>query len=69
MEKAIEIKNLSKIYKDFKLKNINFNVPEGSIVGLIGENGARKNHNNKVNIKYYKLRWRNKYIWKRYKEF
>ena len=55
MENAIEVKNLSKNYKDFSLKDINFNVPEGTIVGLIGENGVRKNHNNKINIKYNKF--------------
>ena len=68
MEEAIEVKNLSKRYKDFSLKNISFNVPKGSIVGLIGENGARKNYNNKINTKYYKFRWRNKNIWEGYKE-
>ena len=62
MENAIEIKNLSKEYKDFSLKNISFDVPEGAIVGLIGENGARKNYNNKIYTKYYKFRWRNKNI-------
>lgn len=39
---AIEIKNLSKNYANFKLKDITFKVPEGSIVGIIGENGAGK---------------------------
>ena len=42
MKSAIEIKNVSKEYQDFKLDNINITVPEGSIVGLIGENGAGK---------------------------
>ena len=42
MENSIEIKNISKNYQDFKLKNISFNVPEGCIVGLVGENGAGK---------------------------
>lgn len=42
MKNAIEIKNVSKEYQDFKLDNINITVPEGSIVGLIGENGAGK---------------------------
>ena len=42
MENSIEIKNISKNYPDFELKNISFNVPEGCIVGLIGENGAGK---------------------------
>lgn len=39
---ALELNNVSKQYKDFKLDNISFKVPQGSIVGLIGENGAGK---------------------------
>lgn len=39
---ALEIRNLSKSYKDFKLDNINLTLPMGSIMGLIGENGAGK---------------------------
>ena len=42
MKNNIELQNLSKRYKDFELKNITFNVPQGCIVGLIGENGAGK---------------------------
>ena len=42
MKNNIELQNVSKKYKDFELKNISFNVPEGCIVGLIGENGAGK---------------------------
>lgn len=43
MEKiALELSNVSKQYKDFTLANISFKVPQGSIVGLIGENGAGK---------------------------
>lgn len=42
MENNIELKNVSKKYKDFELKDISFNVPQGCIVGLIGENGAGK---------------------------
>lgn len=39
---ALEVRNLSKSYKDFSLKNINFTLPQGCIMGLIGENGAGK---------------------------
>lgn len=42
MEYALEIKNLSKSYKDFQLKDVSFNLSYGSILGLIGENGAGK---------------------------
>ena len=39
---ALEIKNISKIYKNFKLDDISFVLPCGHIMGLIGENGAGK---------------------------
>ncbi len=39
---CVEIENLCKSYGDFSLKNISFCVPEGCVVGLIGENGAGK---------------------------
>ena len=39
---ALEIKNLSKDYKGFRLDNINLTLPSGCIMGLIGENGAGK---------------------------
>lgn len=42
MNNAIEIKNLSKKYKGFSLDNVSFNLPKGTIMGLIGENGAGK---------------------------
>lgn len=42
MENNIEVNNLSKKYDIFELKNINFTVPKGSIVGFVGENGAGK---------------------------
>lgn len=42
MENILEVKNLSKKYNNFELKNINFNLPKGMIMGLIGENGAGK---------------------------
>lgn len=39
---AIEIKNLTKTYKDFTLDNISLQVPKGTIMGFVGENGAGK---------------------------
>lgn len=39
---AIEINNLEKKYKNFKLGSIDLNIPSGMIVCLIGENGAGK---------------------------
>ena len=43
MKNVIEIKNLIKKYdNEFKLGEINLNIPSGCIIGLIGENGAGK---------------------------
>lgn len=44
MDFALQINNLCKSYKntDFKLQNISFNIPKGSIVGFVGKNGAGK---------------------------
>lgn len=39
---ALEIKNLTKNYKEFCLDHLNLTVPSGCIMGLIGENGAGK---------------------------
>ena len=39
---ALEIKSISKTYKNFKLDDISFVLPCGHIMGLIGENGAGK---------------------------
>ena len=39
---ALEIKNLTKKYKGFKLDNIYLTLPRGCIMGVIGENGAGK---------------------------
>lgn len=40
--KSIEIKNLKKEFKDFELDIDNLEIPEGAVIGLIGENGAGK---------------------------
>ena len=39
---ALEINNLTKSYKDFTLGDLCLTIPEGSITGFIGENGAGK---------------------------
>ena len=39
---AIEIRDLSKSYKDFNLEHLNLTLPGGCIMGLVGENGAGK---------------------------
>ena len=44
MENILEVKNIEKTYPNdgFKLNKVNFDVPKGSIVGIIGENGSGK---------------------------
>ena len=42
MEYLIEVENLNKTYPGFSLKDVNFKVPGGCIMGLVGENGAGK---------------------------
>ncbi len=39
---ALEITGAAKHYKDFSLEGVSFTLPEGCILGLIGENGAGK---------------------------
>lgn len=42
LENAIEINGLTKKYDGFTLDNVSFNVPIGSVMGFIGQNGAGK---------------------------
>lgn len=42
MDAILQVKNVTKQYAGFKLDNISFSVPKGTIMGLIGENGAGK---------------------------
>lgn len=42
MENILEIKNLSKAFRDFSLNNISFALPKGYITGFIGPNGSGK---------------------------
>lgn len=42
MTSILELKNVSKHYQDFSLKNINFSLEKGYIMGFIGPNGAGK---------------------------
>lgn len=38
---ALELKDVSKKYPGFALEHISFTLPEGYILGLVGENGSR----------------------------
>lgn len=42
MDAILRVDNLTKQYADFKLDHVSFSVPKGTIMGLIGENGAGK---------------------------
>ncbi len=44
MDYNLQIENLCKSYKgaDFKLDNVSFSIPKGSIMGFVGKNGAGK---------------------------
>lgn len=42
MGNAIEIRGLGKTFGDFSLRDIDLDIPQGYVVGLIGENGAGK---------------------------
>ena len=42
MNNAIEVRGLCKDYGDFRLDHVDLTVPGGTILGLIGENGAGK---------------------------
>ena len=39
---ALEIKHLSKHYEGFSLEDLSLTLPEGCVLGLVGENGAGK---------------------------
>lgn len=44
MNYCLEVKNLSTAYagSNFRLDNVSFSIPQGSILGFVGENGAGK---------------------------
>lgn len=44
MDYALKVENLCKVYEstNFKLDNVTFSIPKGSILGFVGKNGAGK---------------------------
>jgi len=39
MQPVIEVRNLSKHYGDFALRDVSFELPQGYVMGLIGDKG------------------------------
>ncbi len=63
---AIEIHDLHKGFEGFFLKDISFSVPQGTVMGFVGENGAGKSTTIKCMLNLIKKRiWRNFAIWQR----
>lgn len=42
MDKILQVQNLTKSFRDFKLDNVSFSMEKGYIMGFIGPNGAGK---------------------------
>jgi ABC-2 type transport system ATP-binding protein len=42
MEPALDIRDLGKSYRGFDLRDVSFSLPRGTIMGLVGANGAGK---------------------------
>ena len=42
VEQAIEIRNFTKEYKEFSIRDMNLAIPKGYITGFVGRNGAGK---------------------------
>ena len=42
MDYAVNLRNVTKKYPGFILDKVNLSVPTGTVMGLVGENGAGK---------------------------
>ena len=52
METILKCENLCKTFgKRNILKKVSLEIKQGDILGFIGPNGARKNHNHKTNFR------------------
>src|SRR5690554_3745475 len=54
MSYILELKNVSKSFKDFSLEDISFTLGSGYIMGLIGPNGAGKSTTIKLILNLFK---------------
>jgi len=54
---GLKVSNVSKSYGTKKVvDNVNIELNKPGVFGLLGTNGARKNYNNKNDIRYLKKR-------------
>lgn len=53
MDLALEVNNVTKTFDGFQLKNISINVPKGTIMGFVGQNGSGKTTTIKTLINIY----------------
>ncbi|CAM5587114.1 hypothetical protein LSPH24S_06032 [Lysinibacillus sphaericus] len=58
MENVIELKNVTKHFKGFSVKNIDLQVKQGFVTGFIGANGAGKSTTIKMMMNLLKARCR-----------
>ena len=65
---AIEINNLNKSFRNIlAVKNINFKIYKGTIIGLLGPNGCGKINNDRHDVRFNKTHFRNSYYqWSKY---
>ncbi|TDY10962.1 UNVERIFIED_CONTAM: ABC transporter family protein [Lysinibacillus xylanilyticus] len=45
---AIEVHDLQKSFEGFSLNDVSFSVPQGTVMGFVGENGAGKSTTNQL---------------------
>lgn len=62
---ALELNNVTKKYDKFTLDNVSFKVPQGTIMGFVGENGAGKTTTIKAILDLIRIDGGNILIWNR----
>ena len=63
MDALLQVENLTKQYPGFTLDHVSFAIPKGTIMGLIGENGAGKSTTIKAILDLIKKDEGNVYFW------
>ncbi|WP_019242167.1 MULTISPECIES: ABC transporter ATP-binding protein [Bacillus] len=55
MDAILEVEHVTKNYGEFAIKDLNFTLPKGSIMGFVGENGAGKTTTIKLILNLIKM--------------